>query len=101
MTLGTLAFSNDGRYTLIEQRRHKTTETHVGRYTLDATSYPTTIELTPDGLENVSHRSFVTKGWISFLSNDRVEMVIKIERDPSIRFEENPSETSIFLTRIY
>lgn len=101
MTLGTLAFSNDGRYTLIEQRLHETTETHVGSYTLDATSYPTKIELTPDGFEDADQSSFLTRGTISFLSSDRVEMAITVERDPSIRFEENPRETSIFLTRIY
>jgi hypothetical protein len=101
MTVGTMVFFEDGCYVLNEQRMGGPDVTHEGLYRLDATRFPTSIDLSLLDADSTIDGSMETIGSLRFLTADQIAMTMHLSADTSKNFEEDIEETTIILTRIY
>jgi hypothetical protein len=101
LSIGTMIFFEDGCYSLSEQRLGEPDVTHEGLYRLDATKFPTSIDLLLLDADSTIDGSMETIGSLRFISADQIAMTMHLSADSSRHFEEDIRETTIILTRIY
>lgn len=101
MTIGTMLFFDDGCYMLSEKRLGEPDVIHEGLYRLDATRFPTSIDLSLLDSDSTIDGSMETIGSLRFLTADQIAMTMHLGKDTSMDFEEDIEETTIILTRIY
>jgi hypothetical protein len=101
MDIGIIFFTAEGGYALAERRLEETVVIHRGIYRLDATSFPTAIQLIPDAGGVGRQESIITSGSLRFESADVIELSLNLVRDTIVNFEQYSDENRVILTRIY